>query len=428
MSAARTWHTARLASRTSSGARFSISSTATTGQLVTLNANADDACSNAAYHTGRIVAKRDHAIVVADTSNPAGGFTDAEYAAIATTFDTLVDPVDRDNFGDPTDIDENGHVVLFFTSAVNALTPAKSSSYIAGFFFARDLFPTTGTSATVCAGSNVGEMFYLLAPDPNGSVNGNVFSKADVASSTLATLGHEYQHLINASRRLYVNDATDWEETWLDEGLSHIAEELVFYKAAGLSPLSNITATTLRSSQTYLDAVNNYQIENLGRYSEFLAAPAMSSPWADNDSLSTRGATWSFLRYLADHQSATQSTVWKSLVNSTSSGLTNLESVFGSDIATQARDWAISSFTDDLLTTATAYTQPSWNYRTLFPAMGITPFPLATTTATAGIPSTLNLVGGGMSVMRFGVSASTSATVTWSALPSAVSLSLVRTK
>ena len=44
---------------------------------------------------GKVVAITDKAIVVADTANPAGGFTDAEYRSIGVTFDTLVDPVDR---------------------------------------------------------------------------------------------------------------------------------------------------------------------------------------------------------------------------------------------------------------------------------------------------------------------------------------------
>ena len=76
-----------------------------------LNANALDFCDNPQLRTGRVAAITDKAIVVADTSNPAGGFTDAEYQSIGVTFDTLVDPVDRAAFGAPSDIDNNGHVI-----------------------------------------------------------------------------------------------------------------------------------------------------------------------------------------------------------------------------------------------------------------------------------------------------------------------------
>src|SRR5204863_8605906 len=99
-------------------------------------------------------------------------------------------------------------------------------------------------------GSNFAEMFYLIVPDPSGTINGNVRTKAEVTQSSISVLAHEYQHLINAARRLYINDAEDFEEVWLNEGLSHIAEELLFYRTAGLQPRSNIDATTITASQT----------------------------------------------------------------------------------------------------------------------------------------------------------------------------------
>ena len=86
-------------------------------------------------------------------------------------------------------------------------------------------------------------------------VNGNVRSMADVRQSTGGVRGHEFQHLISASRRLYVNDASEFEETWLNEGLSHIAEELLFYSASGLAPRQNITLAQLTNSST--PQVNN---------------------------------------------------------------------------------------------------------------------------------------------------------------------------
>ena len=89
---------------------------------MSLNVNANDYCINPDVRTGKVVAITSKAIIVADTANPAGGFTDAEYQSIGVTFDTLVDPVDRAAFGDATDIDNNGHVIMFFTRAVNEMT------------------------------------------------------------------------------------------------------------------------------------------------------------------------------------------------------------------------------------------------------------------------------------------------------------------
>ena len=430
---ARAWMRSR--QRTTSGSVPGLSlsvvpSTAQVGQFVTLNANTESACSSPDLRTGRVAAVSKKAIIVADTSNPASGYTDADYASMASTFDNLVDPTDTKAFGSPTDIDGNGHVVLFFTRAVNELTPAKSTSYVAGFFYARDLFPSTPSpDFDACAGSNGGEMFYLLVPDPTGVVNGNKFSKDNVTRVVIATLGHEYQHLINASRRMYVNtDATDFEVTWLDEGLSHVAEELLFYAETGLAPRANIDATKLRSSSAYVDAFNEDAISNFSRLESYLGAPSSNSPFADNDDLATRGATWSFLRYAADHTGSDDGTTWYQLVNSTTTGVANLQRVFGTDLTALARDWATSVFADDVASTDARYQQPSWNLQSIFGALESTgAYPLSTVTLGAS-PMTMSVDGGSAAYLRFAVSAGQTATVQFSTLPSNVQLTLVRTR
>ncbi|HEY2164035.1 MAG TPA: hypothetical protein VGH04_08600, partial [Gemmatimonadaceae bacterium] len=212
------------------------------GDFISLNANGIDFCDNPQPHVGRVAAVTNKAIIVADTSNPAGGFSDAEYQSIGVTFDTLVDPVDRAAFGTPSDIDGNGHVILFFTRAVNELTSPGALGVTLGFFFPRDLYPKT-TAPGPCAGSNFAEMFYLLVPDTGGVVNQNKRSKSLVLTLTNGTVAHEYQHLINASRRMYVNGVGPaFEESWLDEGLAHIAEELNFFRSANRSPRTNLDA------------------------------------------------------------------------------------------------------------------------------------------------------------------------------------------
>src|SRR6185436_19892171 len=111
--------------------------------------------------------------------------------------------------------------------------------------------PATATPGfATCPASNYGEMFYMLVPDSVGTVNGNVRSKTFVMGVTVATIAHEYQHLINAARRLYIlrQTGTSWvEEVWLNEGLSHIAEELAYYRSSKNSPRGNLTASTIRS-------------------------------------------------------------------------------------------------------------------------------------------------------------------------------------
>jgi hypothetical protein len=427
MRAARRWYGTRSGSGT--GPRRSvIARTVAAGDLVSLNTNADDACTNARMRTGRVAAVGTRSVVVADTGNPTGGFSDADYRSIAATFDTLVAPLGGEAFGEPTDIDDNGKVVLFFTREVNALTPASSGAYVGGFFWSRDLFPQTASvPSDACAGSNAGELVYLMVPDPRGSINGNAFSAADTRGFITGTIAHEYQHLINSSRRLYVNTTADaWEETWLDEGLSHIAEELVFYRTSGLTPRANLDATALRRSSRFVSAFNDYQLDNLARYGSFLASTTGNSPYAADDSLATRGATWAFLRYAADQQGS-DGTVWRQLVNAPSSGFANLRGVFGSDLTSLVRDWSTAVLTDDLTGVAARWQQPSWGFRSIFAALDVG-FPLVTASLASGVARTVTLVPGGSAFLRFGVDANANGSLRWTAPMSSVQLTLVRTR
>ena len=411
------------------------------GDQLSFNVIRSPSCGPATdMRTGRVVAVTARAIIVSDNNNPTGGFTDAEYAEIGAQFDNLVYPLDVLYFGAPEDIDDNvDRVIIFYTRAVNELTPRGSDAVIGGFFHPRDIFPRTSTDPSlVCATSNAAEMFYMLVPDPTGVVNGNVRTKVDVRQSTVGVLGHEFQHLINASRRLYVNEASEFEETWLNEGLSHIAEELLFYSASGLAPRQNITLAQLVDPNTPAvnNAVNEFQVDNFGRLLEYLENPEGNSPYAENDELATRGATWQLLRYAADRSTKSQQAIWQELANSPTVGVDNFTSVLG-DFFQVARDWATAQYTDDVLTTPPAHQHPSWHFRSIMPRLVSNsnpppPYPLRTRTLVAGTPLTVSLVGGGAAYVRFGVAGGATGAITPSSTGttslSNVSFTVVRTK
>jgi hypothetical protein len=387
-----------------------------TGDVLTYNVS-PSACDSIMNHGARVVAVGSQAIIVEDTLNPAGGFSSAEYQRFAANFDTLIYPLDVANFGAPTDIDQNGHVVILFTRAVNELTERSSEAFVGGFFFARDLFPRVATSGLEgCPGSNVAEMFYLLAPDPSGTINGNVRTRGFVDSLTTGVIGHEFQHLINAARRVYVNSASDFEVVWLNEGLSHIAEELLFYREGSLAPRQNLGVAAIRGSAAARNAFNQDQAANAGRYRDYLQAPANNSPIRDDDSLATRGATWNLLRYAADRKlraGGQESAVWLALVNSTTTGVANLRAVVGPDVGGLIRDWSVSHYTDDVVGNVVAdYTQPSWNWHDLYPALGGGggSYPLLVTPLSGSGASGV-VVPGGSVFYRFAVPANTLAPI-----------------
>ena len=390
------------------------------GDLLTLNVSSR-ACDSITTRGARVVAIGTQAIVVADTLDPAGGFSAADYQRFATRFDTLVYPVDVTNFGAPAVFGSSGKILLFFTTAVNALTPKGSTSFVGGFFFGRDLFPVLSTpDLGACAGSNESNIFYLLTPDPTGTVNGNIRRTGFVDSVTTSVLAHEFQHLINQSRRLFVTKAQDpFEVTWLNEGLSHIAEELLFYHEGASTPLQNLDVTAIRASVQLKNAFNADQASNAGRYREYLLAPSTSSPIRNDDSLSTRGATWDFLRYAADRKNrggGTDASVWQALVNSSTSGIANLRQVFGLNLGTMLSDWSVSHYADDIVPGVSAdFTQPSWNWHNIYPALGgsasaPSTYPLKVTGLTiSGASGTV--IPGGSSFYRFSVAANASASL-----------------
>jgi hypothetical protein len=387
------------------------------GDIFTINV-ALSACGSSVNRAARVVAIGTQSIVLADTLNPSGGFTATDYQRFAARFDTLVYPLEVANFGAPADIDQNKKIVLLFTTAVNELTPSNSTSYVAGFFFDRDLFPIADTpDFQGCAGSNYSELFYLLAPDPSGLVNGNVRRTGFVDSVTTAVIAHEFQHLINSSRRLYVTpNVEDFEAVWLNEGLSHIAEELLFLHEAGLTPRRNLDTIAVRSSAKIRSAFNADMASNTARYRSFLDAPTTNSPFRDDDSLETRGATWNLLRYLADRKagsSTSDAATWQALVNTTRTGISNLGAVFG-DIPGKVRDWNVSHYADDVVSGLPAeFTQPSWNFHSLYKALAGSgkAYPLEVKALTGGSASG-TLIGGAAEYYRFSVPANATATIT----------------
>jgi hypothetical protein len=397
------------------------------GAVYQLNANVlGNTCSDPKdLHGARVVSVFPHVIVMVDTLAPAGGYTNAEMASFGQAFETSGYGLDTLNFGAPTDVDGNGKVLIFFTPGVNRI-PGPPGGFVGGVQTGRDLLPVA-----TCAGSNEGEMFYMPVPDPNKTINGNYSNKTSLANGVLATLVHEFQHLINIGRRIYVSNATVAEEVWLNEGLSHIAEELLYYAASGKTPRSNISLTTVQASQAQLDAFNNYQIQNFGRLFSYMLAPEQNSPFAQNDNLETRGAIWQLLRYSADRKGGSERSVWYPLVNTTAAGQQNFNNIFGSVIG-MSRDWAVAQFADDMgFSLASNYTNPSWHFRGLMSALNSGSFPLFTRSLSTS-PIDLTLAGGAASYIRFqvgpGATASLNMTASGLPLPAEVDVTVMRTK
>ena len=161
-----------------------------------------------------------------------------------------------------------------------------------------------------------------------------------------------------------------------------------------------------------------------------MQSPELNSPFAQADGFEMRGSIWQLLRYSADRKGGSEQSTWFALVNSTTSGQLNFNNVFG-DIITNTRDWAVAQFADDAFPLGANFSNPSWNFRSVLPAINSSRFPLLTH-ALLGAPVDITLAGGGAAYLRFSVQASIPATITTNSsgqpIPSGIDLILLRTQ
>ena len=302
-----------------------------------------------------------HAAIFVDDSAPAGGLSAADIAQIGAQFDNDLYPIDVNAFGIESDVDANGVVIVLLTKTVNGLVakPECETSFIVGFFLGADIFP--GTSAQY----NNGEVFYGLLPEPSPPATRCAYSVSSVKRLLPSTFIHEFQHMISFNQKVLLRNG-DTEVLWLNEALSHIAEEL-----GGLhyDSLNNATAASQFLVGNLYDAFLYLRNPN-----EFALVTESST-----GTLEERGGEWLFLRYLADRFGAG---ILKQLVATSDLGAANVVARTGTPFATLLGRWALAVYVTDLASFAAppALTYSTWRFRTTYASLHSqdpTNFPLA---------------------------------------------------
>jgi hypothetical protein len=275
--------------------------------------------------TARVRHVSDHLILYVDEKSPTGGFLEEDLEALSRQFEDPIYPVVTGVFGAESDLDQNERIIILMTPAVNRLTELDSDGYIGGFFFGLDLL--IGES-----GSNEGEIFYAIVPDPTGS-EGPALSKASVLATVPAVLAHEFEHMVHFNQRILRAGAQGQEALWLSEAMAQMAEELVgeAFEAAG-----------------DLVKAHRYQVGNWTRARRFLADPSEISLIATlpPGSLSERGAWWLFLRYL--YGRAGEEELLSRLAHTTLSGVANVTEVMRREWSGLVSDWTGALYFDGL--------------------------------------------------------------------------------
>ena len=225
------------------------------------------------------------------------GFSDADIAAFGTLFDESLYGVIRGTFGNPSDIDGNGRIIIVLTPIVNALVSSAEcavSGYVRGFFYSHDLASSEPTS-------NHGEVFYATVPDPTGRWSCE-HTKEEMLAVTPPTFVHEFQHMISYAQHVIERDGAS-ETPWLNEGLSHLAEELgsLYFERKYPAPAGRSNPT-----QIFPDSASAFITPNLRYAHRFLflstSYSIVSCAPGSFCSLPERAATWLFLRWLGDQK------------------------------------------------------------------------------------------------------------------------------
>ena len=158
------------------------------------------------------------------------------------------------------------------------------------------------------------------------------------------TFLHELQHLINYSQHVVVSGGEP-SSSWLDEGMSIVAEELgsVYYENKCPPP-----ACRTSPSQLFPDSSQGFVQDFLYDSYQYVLLPdtaTITLSTDDENGFSWRGGAWLFARWLGDQMG---STVYRQLERGPSDAFTDVQSVTGQTFQTLFSNFGLALYTDSL--------------------------------------------------------------------------------
>jgi hypothetical protein len=290
-------------------------------------------------------------IFLDDAAPVEGGYTQEDLDAIGRLFDDYLHPIDVDAFGDETDVNGDGLVLVLLTDRVTQLIGCGQGQIVVGLFFAVDLIAGH-------VGSNNAEIFYGLAPNEACGVD-----RVRAVEALPGVFIHEFQHMINYGQHVFERDG-DAEDTWLDEGLAGMAEEL----GGRLVPDDRCANS---------DCLTQFQSGNFVNAYEYLAqvnSAYLIGPRQPPIPLTQYGATWLFVRWLSDHfadEPILGNDLTRALVQTTRTGAENVVSVTDEPFDQLVGEWQLANYLEDHpdfedVTAGTRFRYPSWNIRDIY--------------------------------------------------------------
>jgi hypothetical protein len=360
------------------------------GSVRTFDVCANTTCTSFVQSTATAKVVGQRVAIYLDDDAPAG-FTQSDMDEVGALFDAHLHGIDTTAFGSESDLDQNGVVIVLLSQHVNDLSPDcnTTGSIILGFFFGLDLFPIQDP-----VHSNDGEIFYAAVPRQD-MPNCDAYTKTEVTKSLPTVFIHEFQHMISFNQHVLVNGG-DVEETWLNEGLSHYAEEL-----GGREVPDEFCPLFAQCEDEFLQG----NISNAYGYLNDPESTFLVAPSASGGSLEERGASWLFVRWLGDHFAATQPLapeLTRALLQTDLTGAANVEAVTGEDFPTLVAQWQSANYVTDLpgfTPSSNRLRYTSVDFRALyganFPANFDKPYPLTPDSTKNGIYDRTGVLRGG---------------------------------
>jgi hypothetical protein len=269
------------------------------------------------------------AVIYEDIEAPEPGLAAEDFTQLGSVFDDDLYGVATRAFGAESDVDGDGRIAILLTPVVNSLTSKEvcAQSFIAGFFFAVDINPGSIGDPR----SNQAEVFFAIAPDPEGQVTCS-FSIQRILQQVPVTFIHEFQHMINFYQHAMIRDGL-LEELWLNEAMSHLAEELGGLHFRDLDDDSRF---------------NQFAAGNLVNTYDYLSDPGAVFALAPSDGTGTlqeRGAGWLFLRWLVDQFG---DDLTRALSESELAGASNVERATAEPLSRLLPEWFLANWVSDL--------------------------------------------------------------------------------
>jgi hypothetical protein len=310
--------------------------------------------------TAEVRANGARAIWLEDVTNSVK-ITQDHVDQLSAQFDAYSYPTNVDWFGEPTDIDANGKVLIFITHEL---------TFAPGYVTVADWNPQVAWP-NGCINSNVAEITYLRPAS----------SSANMLREFPVVIAHEMAHIIQFSRHITLGTAT--MSAWEAEGQARVAEEVVGHAVTGRS-----------TGQNYGSAVayENFPVGGTSWYSGFFGdvwryfgtdqhgnqlagAPEqctfLSTPGPCQTAGAVYGRPWTLLRWVLDQfgpgYPGGEKALSRAMTDSPVRGFAALENLTGTPIETLLAQWAATLYVDGRIASpANRLTMSSWNLFSTF--------------------------------------------------------------